>query len=316
MDTPEAQDPSGAYAKIIADSIYQDWRLTTFEVRFWRPVLAEMNTHCVFARNSASSRAIPVTKQLAKVGSDPSLPVQWPGEKKGMQGGAELEGQDLVDAHQLWGNVQNYTVESIHKYLDEHDDPTTRLHKSLLNRLIEPWMWQTCVITATSYENFFDQRVSPLAQPELRTAAAMMHALHGFNEPEPLELGDYHLPYITFDDRTEGLTIQELVQISVARCARVSYLTQDGVRDHSKDLEMYGNLTSATPMHASPLEHVATPAPWNSQTVSIQAVFDGVDNQKMWGTLGQRKLPKIGKFPGWLQHRHEYECRAGHTSYR
>lgn len=48
-------------AKILADSLSPDGvRLTTFKVTFPRIVLAEFNTHRMFSRNSASSRAIPI----------------------------------------------------------------------------------------------------------------------------------------------------------------------------------------------------------------------------------------------------------------
>ncbi len=53
--------------KILKDSISSlKIRITTFEITFPRIVLAEFNTHRVFSRNSASSRAIPVEKMLEK----------------------------------------------------------------------------------------------------------------------------------------------------------------------------------------------------------------------------------------------------------
>ena len=53
----------------------------------------------------------------------------------------------------------------------------------------------------------------------------------------------------------------QLCKLSVARCARVSYLTHDGKRDHAKDLELYERLLGGGANgHWSPFEHVATPA--------------------------------------------------------
>jgi hypothetical protein len=304
-------EPRGTYASVIADSVYDGERLTTFEVKFHRFVLAEMNTACVFARNSASSRAIPAMKQINKVRENPAFPVEWPHEQKGMQGGDLItEDAEMAAVQEVWRDARDAATDYAEKLVG------MKLHKSLTNRLLEPFQYHTAIITATAYENFFDQRCSPLAQPEIRVAAEAMHAAYELSDPTPLTLGEYHTPYITLDDHTGDLTTQDLVQISVARCARVSYLTQNGKRDPVEDLEMYQRLVKADPMHASPLEHVATPAPWNHQTVQVQALVDGVEGQQMWGVLGQRKLPKIGKFMGWLQHRHEYECRAGITSYR
>ena len=54
-------------AKIICDSVSRDGvRLTTFEATFPRYIQAEVNTHRMFSRNSASSRAIPVKKMLER----------------------------------------------------------------------------------------------------------------------------------------------------------------------------------------------------------------------------------------------------------
>ncbi len=47
-------------ARVVADSISpEDVRLISVEVTMARYVLAELNTHRMFSRNSASSRAIP-----------------------------------------------------------------------------------------------------------------------------------------------------------------------------------------------------------------------------------------------------------------
>ena len=49
-------------------------------------------------------------------------------------------------------------------------------------------------------------------------------------------------------------------KISVARCARVSYLTHEGKRDQEKDLELFQRLADGSGFgHYSPFEHVATP---------------------------------------------------------
>ena len=55
-------------ARVIADSISpQGDRLTTFILTFPRIILAEFNTHRMFSRNSASSRAIPFEKMVKSV---------------------------------------------------------------------------------------------------------------------------------------------------------------------------------------------------------------------------------------------------------
>jgi thymidylate synthase ThyX len=72
-------------ARIVADSTNAKGnRLTTMVVVFPRIVLAEFNTHRVFSRNSASSRAIPVEKMIAMVEEQPYVPEEWGSNQKGM----------------------------------------------------------------------------------------------------------------------------------------------------------------------------------------------------------------------------------------
>src|SRR4051812_50181214 len=81
----------GFDAKVLADSVSPaEHRLTTLEATFPRFVLAEFNTHRVFSRNSASSRAIPVAKQLRRVLDDPYVPIEFGSNKPGMQAGPGL----------------------------------------------------------------------------------------------------------------------------------------------------------------------------------------------------------------------------------
>ena len=78
-------------AKIILDSVGpNDARLTTFELTYPRMVHAELMTHRMFSRNSASSRAIPTEKLLARIEEDPVLPVWWGKNQSGMQAREEL----------------------------------------------------------------------------------------------------------------------------------------------------------------------------------------------------------------------------------
>lgn len=49
--------------------------------------------------------------------------------------------------------------------------------------------------------------------------------------------------------------------MSAARCARVSYLNHSGERSKlNEDWELCSKLAGSDPIHASPFEHVATPA--------------------------------------------------------
>lgn len=266
------------YAEVIKDSIsHTGERLTTVEVNLHRFVLAELNTHRVFSRNSASSRAIPVKKQLKAVTSEPALFHKWTSEQPGMSGGTELQGRDLQSAVDLYDRICAGTTAAIMEYIDKHPDESTRLHKSLLNRFLEPFMWHRVIISATEWENFFAQRCHAAAQPEFRIAAEMIKYEMGRSRPKELTPGQWHTPYIKPDEEAE-MPLQVRLMVSAGRCARVSYLTHDGKRDIAADVDLYHRLTTAEPPHWSPLEHVATPA-----------------------HVGKRTL---GNFAGWHQLRH------------
>lgn len=255
----------GCYAKVIADSIHKGHRLTTMEVQTWRFVLAEFNTHRAFSRNSASSRAIPFHKQLKRLDEmGPAYPWSWPREQKGMQGGDEFDIDSQVGLRYAWdaalkANVQ--VAQSLHN---------AGLHKSVVNRLLEPFMWHKIIVSSTDWENFFSQRCSPLAQPEIRVTAEAMRVALDDSTPVEMEDGDWHVPYVQPEDYDLFMELQNKgydrrmlrevpMQVSAARCARVSYLTHDGRRDVEEDVKLYRKLIWAEPPHWSPLEHVATP---------------------------------------------------------
>lgn len=299
-------------AVVIADSInLAGHRLTTLEVTYPRFVHSEFMTHRWFSRNAASSRAIPVKKSIERVRNTPSYPVHWGAEKPGMQPGDSLGDEELRQVKYLWDQAR------VDMALRAETLTEMGLHKSLVNRIIEPWSWITVIVSSTDWENFFAQRATsrtPLAQPELARAADLMEAAVLNSKPETLDRGEWHMPYIDHEDWLHAAdlapqtfaepesAVMVLCKVSVARCARVSLLTHDGKRDLSIDLDLYGKLVSASPMHASPLEHVAHPDPQNAQAVPV------VDFR--WNrasVVGHRDVPKLGNFLGWAQLRHMVE---------
>jgi len=273
----------GFECKIILDSIGPaNVRLTTFEVTFPRIVLAELNTHRDFSRNSASSRAIPVPIMLKRVMEDPFIPIYWGKNQKGMQAEEELSEELQFHAQKMWLLARDEAVERVKQLLD------VGIHKQITNRLLEPFLWHTAIITATEWENFFRLRDHRMAQPEIRKPAQMMKECYEKSIPQHVGLNGWHLPLVTnVDEATliaDGFTKDgiahksQLAQISAARCARVSYLTHDGKRDPQKDLELCADLMNNG--HMSPLEHAARAEP-NA---------DRVGNFRGWRQL--RKLIK------------------------
>jgi thymidylate synthase ThyX len=231
-------------------------RLTTLEVRYPRFIHSEMMTHRVFSRNAASSRAIPIKKMIAAVREEPALPVYWGRNQTGMSAREAIAADGEARARAEW----QLALEDALRHAERLAAQDIDLHKQLVNRLLEPFAWITVIITATDWANFFTQRCHPDAQPEIKHIAEMMLAEYNASTPVPVEMGRWHLPLIQPDERS--LPDEQLCKLSVARCARVSYLTHDGKRDRERDLELYERLLGGGANgHWSPFEHVATPAP-------------------------------------------------------
>lgn len=242
----------GTEARVILDSVSDDnHRLTTMEITFHRYIHSEFMTHRVNSRNSASSRAIPIEKQIKRIREEIAMPVEFGSNQAGMQAGPPLEGWELHQAKVAWVKAAEKAVESAEELL------ALGVHKQVTNRILEPFMWHTVIVTAVDYENFFGLRCHPMAQPEIQAIANLMYEAYSASTPKFLKNGEWHFPYIQDDEW--DLPIELLQKLSAARCARVSYLTHDGRKDHEADYTLFDRLVIATPRHDSPLEHVATP---------------------------------------------------------
>lgn len=240
-------------AKIIADSISPTGdRVTTLEVVMHRYVLSEFNTHRVFSRNSASSRAIPFEKILKRVKENPAIPFEWGVNQPGMTPAPPLTGKDARKATRAWLRAAKKAARQAKKL------NKLNVHKSYVNRLMEPFMYHTVIVTSTEWENFYKQRCHKDAQGEIRVPAEEIEAAIAASTPKLLAYGEWHTPFVQDDE--QHLSWKEKIELSVARCARVSYLNHDGKRDIEADLKLYSRLASQSPPHLSPFEHVCTPA--------------------------------------------------------
>ena len=300
-------------AKIVLDSVGpNDARLTTFELTYPRIVHAELMTHRVFSRNSASSRAIPTKDLLARIESDPVLPVWWGKNQSGMAAREELNGDALAVAKERWLEA---VLSGVHhaRRLNE-----TGLHKQIANRAAELGMFITVVVTATEFSNFFALRDHAAAQPELADVAGKAHRLWRESRPRQLQAGQWHLPYVTGFD--EGAIVAEygdsmagadtLCRISIGRCAAVSYLNQDR-RDPPADLARADKLAAAG--HMSPFEHVAqalTEDGWESfaEAAMRDWIVNRVPPGNLWGWAQYRKDIKNEHDFGFIRTRNEAEA--------
>lgn len=269
--------------KILADSRSPaGFRLTTLETTFPRFILAEFNTHRVFSRNSASSRAIPIVKQVRRVLEQPYVPIEFGSNQPGMQAGPALTGEAERAAEREWLQARDDAVrhvlglvaspDEVRAQTDllscleqveaaiksgERPDGWLNVHKQVANRLLEPFMWHTVIVTATEWENFWNLRCHPDAQPEIKLTATMMREAIVDSAPAELDWDEWHLPLIRDADREEAASEEALIKISAGRCARVSYLTHAGARDLEADIGLHDRLIESG--HMSPMEHPARP---------------------------------------------------------
>lgn len=309
-------------AKVVLDSIGPNGkRIVTVEARYWRGIHSELMTHRDRARNAASSRAIPFIRYgkcsgcngtkvdngsqcdycngtgvggpvpnctYSYIENDPFLPEFIGTEQKGMQSGSELMEPFRTAALKEIDDLRHAALATCKRLFD------LGVHKSIINRYLEPWSYITVVMTATEWKNFFRLRIHPKAEKHFNKIAGKIKAAIDNSVPTPLLAGEWHMPYLLDEERKVltlgkpgfgtdvevaapylGLSgnqigliarnLQEVLkEISAARCARLSYLTHDGKRDVEADLRIFNTLIRPKieedrdddVIHSSPLEHV------------------------------------------------------------
>ncbi len=303
--------------KILADSISPlGKRLTTREWRYPRNIHSEIMTHKMFSKNSASSRAIPPEKLIQSIIDDPFVPKYIGANQKGMQAGEELSAEQKIVARELWLSGRDNAVTTAKQLM------ALGIHKQVVNRIIEPWMWITIIISATENANLWGLRCHKDAEPHFQELAYLDRALVEASMPRVLQEGEWHLPLVDFDDEIDrSLTPADLIKVAVGRCARVSYLTHEGKREPAKDVELHDKLMVQSPLHASPAEHVAQSMDyprWFKNTLGgFELPLDVLQNRVLTtrrsntfeGTLVQLREEaalaqmRSGNFLGWRQYR-------------
>jgi thymidylate synthase ThyX len=291
-------------AKVLADSVSPTGqRMTTLEIEYPRFILAELNTHRMLSKNSASSRAIPVKTMHQHMRENPAQPVHWGKNQAGMQAKEELVDNNLADVKFMWQRAQQDAMHWAYQMSER-----AGLHKQVANRITEPWMLMKTVISGTEWANFFWLRDHPDAQPEIAELAHKMRVAVEASNPTELNPGEWHLPYIVaaryvptgelqyFDQEFNRLTLEQARVISASCCAQVSYRKNDDTLE--KATKIFKQLIESEPCHASPVEHQATPMDiesmhrfepetWEPGVTHVSA------NSDLWS----------GNLRGWIQFR-------------
>lgn len=327
-------------AKVLAHSVspYSDVKpLFTMQLRYPRFIHAEELTHRILntspeqvetvtvpdgvmydrdlSRNASSSRAIPVPRLVEDIRRDPAEPIFWGKNQPGMQAAEELTGPALNMAKDIWKANRETCLRDA---LDMHNLGAS---KQLVNRLIENHGHINIVVTATNWSNFFALRRHEAAMPEIRHLADLIWEAQQASIPHILGLCAWHLPYVDEDEEFEAVQGhvwarheagefsedgvahamgQTLIRLSVARCARVSYLTTEGAKPTLEaDLALYDRLVGSIPRHASPAEHQAQPD-WRVETIHRS----GRGRPLVYPTVGPWERPNThGNLAGWVQYR-------------
>lgn len=275
-----------------------------------------------FSFSVSSARAIPFSKLIEEVETDSlrAAPLFWGAEQKGMSPGDELDPNAKYVAQLWWRRAAMDAAKNARAMAKAQGIldalPYEIPHKSIVNRIIEPYIHVNCLTTGTDrgWMNFFGLRLDKHADPTLQILAQEAWKVWNESTPTKLEPGEWHIPYIddetqeelhhiairkfpgsidnkeAIDDSSEWI-MDSYKKISAARCARLSYLsfTTNKRSTIQEDLELYSKLVGGEIIHASPLEHQATP----------DEIWDIPAENILWkhpeqsGNLG----------PGWRQYR-------------
>ena len=248
-------------------------RITSVIATIPRFILAELNTHRAFSRNSASSRAIPFMKMIQKCEQERFVPIAWMKEHKGMQGSYYFNEKQSLKLDIEWNKAADQAVKSAIKLHNRFQDEVT---KQMCNRILEPYMYHKVLITSTEWENFFAQRAADAAEIHFKDFAEKLLVALNESTPTELQYGEWHLPFADYksldsnglrfsvedvlyglEEISKKIDIETLLRLklSVARCARTSFDNFDGTSDPIADVKLFKKLVD--PGHMSPTEHQA-----------------------------------------------------------
>lgn len=299
------ESPYGIKATVIAHSVSpENIELITFELEYPRFIHSEFMTHRMLSKNSASSRAIPIKAMHEHILKYPQMPVHWGKNQPGMSAKEEVDELTKQGAKGVWMTAIDSAISHARVLSD------MGLHKQVANRVTEFAMQMKVVVSGTEWANFFHLRHHEDADPTIRDLAETMLKALAFSEPVMLQPGDWHLPYVDtilpgFDDEEQKvryfigdqeLTLEEAKMVSASCCAQVSYRKEDTSLEKAKMI--FDKLINSQPVHASPVEHQATPTDLDSMDVyDLEYWQDGVTHRSRNGDMWS------GNFRGWIQHR-------------
>lgn len=299
-------------AKVIAHSksAVNGKEIITFELEFPRLILAEFNTHNALSKNASSSRAIPVAKMLEQVRNNPAMPVRFGKKNKGMQDAGEHNELVVVwDEETGWIKTSpqvawKVAAQQAAEMAQAFDN--AGYAKQICNRLIEPFQMMKVVMTATELNNFIWLRDHPAADPTIEPLAKAIKQTKEESVPIVLKPGDWHVPYFNgaygsgrWVKNVDTDSLEDALAISASCCAQVSFRSLDDTIEKARGVVEKLNLggKDGEPVHASPLEHQASPMETSNWRIDEGPWEEGVTHMDRDGTLCS------GNLKGFIQYR-------------
>lgn len=294
--------------EIIKDSYNPEFssRITTMILEYPRIIHSELMTHRLFSRNASSSRAIPVSKVIEQVKNNPAMPVRFGKNQAGMCDAGEHS--TLIDlgaagveftANEVWGFAANHACNYAEAFAE------AGYHKQVINRILEPYQFIRVCVTSTNWNNWFNLRNHPDADPTIHALAETMEKAMEESAPAKLAVGDWHVPFVDAyhdkygnqkfsDEEGNGLSLEQALMISASCAAQTSYRKLDTTLDKAEDI--YKKLIETKPCHASPVEHSA---------YAIAKLSNPLDYFNVEGVthIDKNSIPWSGNFHGFVQHR-------------
>lgn len=279
--------------------------MVSMEIEIPRIILAELNTHKILVRNAQSSRAVPLKTSIEKIDKeDIFVPLYWGKNKAGMSAIESLSENDTELCKDEWYYLAGKAAESALVF-DE-----LKLHKQIAGRVLEPFQMIKLVLSGTNWDNFFNLRIHPSAEPHFRDLAIKIY--HSIKEAPIVDLSEdqWHLPYISykkgkyFDSNGTELSLEEAQKVSLSCVAQTSYRKHDESLEKAEDI--IGKLFNGDVVHASPAEHIAKPMLNPNGFIPFEGCLP-LENPREWEdgvTHIDRNCNKwSGQLKHWIQYR-------------
>lgn len=297
---------------VIADSVCAGSRMVTLELEYPRFIHSELMTHRMLSKNAASSRAIPIKKMHETIIEKTATPVHWGKNQPGMSAKEEVDDLTKQGALGVW-NAARDSMLSHSKVLSD-----AGIHKQIANRITEPFQMMKTVISGTEWANLIWLRHHPDAQPEFFELADCIIKCLEQSDSILLSAGEWHVPYVKverdekgvihyYDSNGDELTKEDAIKVSASCCAQVSYRRNDDSLQKARDI--FARLIDSEPIHASPIEHQATPMKFKSANHYITNMDPGVWEEGITH-MDRNNNYWSGNLRGFIQHRKLIKCEA------